>query len=290
MSVEDRDELTGHRTTGHEWNGITELNTRVPRVIWWAIGITHVWALVVWILMPAWPLVTTYTKGLLGVNQKDLIQTEMEAGERYREHWEAHLSIASLDEIRAEPALMDVVTASAPQLWGDNCAICHGQTGRGGPGFPNLVDDAWLWGSSEDAVMETIRVGINAGHPDTRMSEMLAFGDLGLLSRDQIRTVGSYVQSLSGLADPAPAARAEGERLYLENCASCHGEDATGVTDLGAPNLTDAFWIYGGDNEAIFRTIHDGRQGWMPAWEGRLSDAQARIIALYLLDILPGAE
>lgn len=290
MSVEDRDDLTGHRTTGHEWNGITELNTRVPRVIWWAIGITHVWALVVWILMPSWPLVTTYTKGLLGVNQKDLIQTEMDAGERYREHWEAHLSIASLDEIRAEPALMDVVNASAPQLWGDNCAICHGRTGAGGPGFPSLVDDAWLWGGSEDAVMETLRVGINADHPDTRVSEMLAFGALDLLSRDQIRQVAAYVQSLSGLASPEPEVLAEGQQIYQDNCASCHGEEATGVTELGAPNLTDAFWIYGGDDAALFQSIHDGRQGWMPAWEGRLSEAQARILALYLLDILPDAQ
>lgn len=290
MSVDERDPLTGHKTTGHEWNGIKELNTRVPRLVWWFIGITHAWALIMWILLPSWPLVTTYTKGLLGVDQKELVQGEVEAGERYREHWEAHLSVASLDEIRAEPALMDVVEASAPTLWGDNCSACHGMLGIGGPGFPSLVDDAWLWGGSDEEVLRSIQVGINAAHPDTRIAQMLAFGEMGILSRDEIRTVGSYVQSLSGLASPAPEVLAEGETLFMDNCTSCHGEDATGLNELGAPNLTDDFWIYGGDDASVFESIHDGRAGWMPSWEGRLSEAQNKILALYLLDFLPEAE
>ena len=287
MSEEERDPLTGHRTTGHEWNGITELNTRVPRAVWWAIGITHVWALVMWILLPSWPLVTTYTKGLLGVDQRELVQGEIVAGQRYREYWEANLAAASLDDIRGEEALMDVVAASAPSLWGDNCAACHGMLGVGGPGYPNLIDDAWLWGGSDEAVLESIRVGINTAHPETRISEMLAFGELGALTRDQIRSVTAYVQSLSGLANPSPEVRAEGKTIFEVNCASCHGDDATGSVELGAPDLTDDFWIYGGSSQAIFTSIHDGRRGWMPAWEGRLSEAQNKILALYLLDILP---
>lgn len=290
MSVEERDPLTGHKTTGHEWNGITELNTRVPRAVWWAIGITHVWALIIWILLPSWPLITTYTKGLLGVDQRELVQGEIQAGQRYRAYWEANLAAASLDDIRGEQALMDVVAASAPTLWGDNCAACHGMLGVGGPGFPNLTDDAWLWGGSDEAVLESIRVGINATHPETRVSEMLAFGQLDVLTRDQIRAVAAYVQSLSGLADPNPEVRAEGQTIFEVNCTSCHGEDATGMNEVGAPNLTDEFWIYGGSDEAIFASIHDGRRGWMPAWEGRLSEAQNKILALYLLDILPEAQ
>ena len=290
MSVKERDSLTGHQTTGHEWNGITELNTRVPRIIWWFIGITHLWALIMWVLLPTWPLVTTYTKGILGVNQRELVAGDLEAGERYREHWEAHLSVAPLDEIREEQALMDVVAASAPALWGDNCAVCHGLLGVGGPGFPNLTDDSWLWGGSDEAVLESIRVGINSAHPETRYSEMLAFGETGILSRDQIRTVATYVQSLAGLASPDPAVLEEGATIFLDNCASCHGEDATGINDIGAPNLTDEFWIYGASDEALFETIHDGRQGWMPAWEGRLAEAQSKILAIYLLDFLPGGQ
>ena len=150
MSVEERDPLTGHQTTGHEWNGITELNTRVPRAVWWAIGITHVWALVMWILLPTWPLVTTYTKGLLGIDQRELVAGELEAGERYREQWVARFAGDDLDDIRQDEDLMQIVSGAAPALWGDNCEACHGRAGAGGPGFPNLVDDAWLWGGDDD--------------------------------------------------------------------------------------------------------------------------------------------
>ncbi|MBM9594584.1 cytochrome-c oxidase, cbb3-type subunit III [Roseitranquillus sediminis] len=287
MSVKERDPLTGHQTTGHEWNGITELNTRVPRAIWWFIGITHLWALVMWILLPTWPLVTSYTKGILGLDQRELVAGEIEAGERYREHWVVRFEGESLDGIRQDETLMEVVSGAAPAIWGDNCAVCHGVSGAGGPGFPNLVDDAWLWGGSDEAVLESIRVGINSAHPETQFSQMLAFGETDILTREQIRTVVAYVQSLSGLADPPPQMREEGAMLFADNCASCHGEDATGVNDLGAPNLTDDAWIYGGDTETLFVTIHDGRMGWMPGWEGRLTQAERKMLAVYLLDVLP---
>ena len=287
MSVDERDPLTGHQTTGHAWNGITELNTRVPRAIWWAIGITHLWALIMWILLPAWPLVTTYTKGILGIDQRELVAGEIEAGERYREHWVARFEGDSMDEIRQDETLMTIVTGAAPAIWGDNCAVCHGREGRGGPGFPNLVDASWLWGGSDEAVLETLRVGINSPHPETRYSEMMAFGAGGILTRDQIRTVAAYVRSLSGLETPPPAVLDEGASIFAENCASCHGEDATGIVELGAPNLTDEFWIYGSGADTLFETIHDGRQGWMPAWDGRLTEAERKMLAVYLLDVLP---
>ena len=290
MSVEERDPLTGHQTTGHEWNGLTELNTRVPRAIWWFIGITHLWALIMWVLLPTWPLVTTYTKGILGLDQRELVAGEIEAGERYREHWVTRFAGDSMDEIRQEETLMEIVVGAAPAIWGDNCAVCHGVEGRGGPGFPNLTDESWLWGGSDDRVLEVIRVGVNSAHPETLYSEMLAFGETGILTRDQIRTVAAYVQSLSGLADPAPALLEEGATLFADNCASCHGDDATGINELGAPNLTDDFWIYGGDAATLFETIHDGRQGWMPGWEGRLTTAEQKMLAVYLLEILPEAE
>lgn len=287
MSVKERDPLTGYETTGHEWNGITELNTRVPRAIWWFIGITHVWALLMWVLLPTWPLVTTYTKGILGVDQRELVAGEIETGERYREHWTMRLEGDSLDDIRGDEGLMQIVAGAAPALWGDNCAVCHGTNGTGGPGFPSLVDPAWLWGGSDDAVLETIRVGINSNHPDTRYSEMLAFGEDGILTRDQIRTVVAYVQSLSGLANPGPEIVEEGATLFADNCASCHGENARGLTDIGAPDLTDSFWIYGGDSATLFETVHDGRHGWMPAWEGRLTEPERKMLAVYMLDLLP---
>ncbi len=240
-----------------------------------------------WILLPTWPLLTTYTKGILGIDQRELVAGEIEAGERYREHWVVRFEGESLDKIRQDETLMEIVTGAAPAIWGDNCAVCHGREGRGGPGFPNLVDAAWLWGGSDDAVLETLRVGINSAHPDTRYSEMLAFGESGILTRDQIRTVVAYVQSLSGLADPAPEVRGEGATIFADNCASCHAEDARGIADIGAPSLTDASWIYGGDAASMFETIHGGRQGWMPAWDARLTTAERKMLAVYLLDVLP---
>ncbi len=283
MSVKDRDPLTGHQTTGHEWNGITELNTRVPRAVWFFVIVTHVWALVVWVLMPAWPLVTTYTKGLLGTDQREEVQESIAVANAIRDDWSSLIADLPVDEIRADPALMAPVNDTAHALFGDNCAGCHGSDAAGGPGFPSLVDDAWLWGGDADTIMETLRVGINATHPETRYAQMLAFGEQGILPRDDIRTVVDYVQSLSGTGAPADRIAA-GAEIYATNCASCHGEDGTGMAEIGAPNLRDDFWIYGGGDEAMFETIWGGRQGWMPAWEDRLTVADRKILTIYLQD------
>ncbi len=284
MSVKERDPLTGHQTTGHEWNGITELNTRVPRAVWWAVGITHVWALLIWLLIPTWPLVITYTKGLLGIDQQEQVQEAVVAANLSRADWAERIAETPVEAIRADPDLMARVTGTAHALFGDNCAACHGADAAGGPGFPSLVDDAWLWGGDADTIMETLRVGINAQHPDTRYSQMLAFGRDGILAREEIRTVVDYVQSLSGT--PAPPDRiAAGADLFANNCASCHGETGSGNTDIGAPNLTDAFWIYGGDDASMFQTVWGGRQGWMPAWEDRLSLTERKILTVYLQDL-----
>ena len=190
----------------------------------------------------------------------------------------------TVDQIRADPALSAIVAETGPALFGDNCAACHGARGQGGPGYPSLVDDAWLWGGDPETIQETLRVGINADHPDTRFAQMLAFD--GVLSRDEIRTVANYVQSLSGMeSDSDPDRLSEGRTLFEDNCTSCHGENATGSTDMGAPNLTDGFWIYGGDDKTLFATILHGRQGWMPAWEDRLDDADRKVLTVYLQDL-----
>ena len=170
----------------------------MPRAVWWSIGITHVWALIYWILMPSWPLVTTYTKGLLGFNQQERVDEQIVEAQLARAPWSSAIEEMPIEAIRADPALMRVVDETAPALFGDNCAACHGADAAGGPGFPSLVDDAWLWGGDPDTIMETLRVGINAAHPETRVSQMLAFGRDGILTRDEIRTVVAYVRSLSG--------------------------------------------------------------------------------------------
>lgn len=284
MTVRDRDPLTGHHTTGHEWNGITELNTRVPKAIWWFILVSHLYALIAWILLPAWPGISGYTKGVLGIDQRDQVEQKVAVMRESRADWREQMVALDVDEILADPALAAIVSGTGPALFGDNCAACHGTFGQGGPGYPSLVDDAWLWGGDPDTIMETLRVGINADHPDTRFAQMMAFD--GVLGRDEIRTVANYVQSLSGIeTDSDPDRLAAGEELFMDNCASCHGEDATGNTDLGAPNLADGQWIYGGDADTLFTTILKGREGWMPAWEGRLDEADRKMLTVYLMDL-----
>lgn len=284
MSVKERDPLTGHQTTGHEWNGITELNTRVPRAVWFFIIVTHIWALVAWVLLPTWPLVNTYTKGILGIDQQEQVEQKIIAANAARADWADRITALPADQIMADPALSGRVMETAHQLFGDNCAGCHGSDAAGGPGFPSLIDDAWLWGGDVPAIMETLRVGINSTNPDTRFAQMLAFGENGMLSRKQTRTVVSYVQSLSGTRAPQETLDA-GAELFADNCASCHGEDGKGNTDLGAPNLADDFWIYGGDDASLYRTIWSGRQGWMPAWDGRLTETERKILTVYLKEM-----
>ncbi|WP_136649264.1 cytochrome-c oxidase, cbb3-type subunit III [Paracoccus aeridis] len=284
MAVRKRDPLTGHETTGHEWDGITELNTRVPRSIWFFVFVTHLWALILWFLLPTWPLITTYTKGILGIDQRDEVQESIVVANAARADWTDRVDALPVADILGDGELMARVTNTAHQLFGDNCAGCHGTAATGGPGFPSLADDDWLWGGDPDTMMETLRVGVNAGHPDTRVSQMLAFGRDGILGREEIRTVVDYVRSLSGAAIPAERAAA-GAEIYAANCASCHGEDGRGSTELGAPNLTDDIWIYGGDAASLFTTVHDGRQGWMPTWEGRLTETERKILTVYLQDI-----
>lgn len=281
MSVKERDPLTGHQTTGHEWNGIIELNTPVPRPVWFFIAVTAIWLVLMWILLPAWPLVSFYTKGILGVDQRDEVTEAVVEANAARQDWAARLDAMPPDQILADPELGGIVRSSGPQLFGDNCAACHGTDGNGGPGFPSLIDDTWLWGGDVDTVLETIRVGINSDHPDTRFAQMMAFGRDGILTRDDVHAVTAYVRSLSGASVPATQLE-QGSTVFADNCASCHGEDGTGDYAQGAPNLTDHFWIYGGSSEAVFKTVYDGRQGWMPAWQGRLSQTEQRMLAVYL--------
>ena len=285
MSVTERDPLTGHQTTGHEWNGITELNTRVPRAVWFFIGLTGVISVISWVLLPTWPLINTYTKGLLGADQKAEVTAAVARANAERADWAAQIIETPPDQILTDAGLMERVRASGHQLYGDNCLACHGTDAGGGPGFPSLTDTAWLWGGDFESVMETLRVGINTDHPDTHFGQMLAFGQNGILSRDDIRVVADYVQSLSGTDHP-PAARLEqGATIFAENCASCHAEDGAGDLAQGAPNLTDEFWIYGGDDASIFQTVYGGRQGWMPSWEARLTETDRKILALYIRDL-----
>lgn len=287
MTVQERDPFTGHMTTGHEWNGIKELNTPVPRAVYFFLIVMVAISVVSWILMPAWPLGVTYTKGLLGLNDRAEVRASLTEAMQDRTSWARQIEAKSFKDIAADPRLMTIVRQSGHTLFGDNCAACHGFDAKGGPGFPNLTTTSWLWGGDPEAIAETIRVGINSAHPDSRVSQMPAFGHDQMLPAADIENVAAYVQSLSNpvaARDAKPGQIEAGKTVFEANCTSCHGDDAKGKTDTGAPNLTDRSWIYGGSRQAILTTLWNGRQGHMPTWDSRLSPLDRKILALYLYD------
>jgi cytochrome c oxidase cbb3-type subunit 3 len=287
MALEDRDAHSGYLTTGHEWNGIKELNTPVPRPVYFFLAVAVAFALGYWVLMPTWPTGTSYTKGLLGANDRVDVANSVKLAAADRAVWLSRIEQSDFAAIQADPRLMTFVRQAGRTLFGDNCAACHGRNATGGPGFPNLTTTSWLWGGTPEIIAETIRVGINATHKDTRTSQMPAFGRDQMIPRDDIERVAAYVRSLSDPAatDTPKDKIAPGKVVFAANCVACHGATAAGNPELGAPNLTDRFWIYGASYAEIYTTIWGGRQGHMPTWEARLPAVERKILALYLVDL-----
>ena len=288
MDVEEVDPVSGRKTTGHEWNGIKELDTPVPRGVLMFLVATHLFALLWWVLMPTWPLGTTYTKGVLGTDQWQRVEKDLVESQAARLQWTSAIEAKSYDEIIADENLMQFGRASGRQLFGDNCAACHGTDGKGRFNYPNLTDEDWLWGGGPDNIAETLRVGINSPHDETRTAEMPAFGRDQMLERTEIRQVALYVHSLTNPATSTPENVAEiqaGREVFLSTCAACHGEDAKWSQEVGAPNLTDTYWGYGGDMQTLLTTIHGGRRGHMPTWDERLTEVEIKTLALYVNDL-----
>jgi cytochrome c oxidase cbb3-type subunit 3 len=288
MEVTERDAVSGRETTGHEWNGIKELDTPIPRGVLMFLIVTHLWAITWWFIVPAWPFGPIYTKGLLGADQKQTVEAQLIAAQHDRSVWMKRLETEEYDAILADQALMQIVRSSGRQLFGDNCAACHGSDGKGGSNYPDLTDDDWLWGGDPALLEKTMRVGINSQHPETRIGQMPAFGRDNMLDRTQVWNVTAYVYSLThpDYSTPANLDRiTKGREVFATTCASCHGEDAAGKRDLGAPNLTDSYWIYGGTLDNIITSVHGGRQGHMPTWDERLTPAEIRTLALYVHDL-----
>lgn len=273
----------GQETTGHEWDGIREYNNPLPR--WWLYGLyaTIVWSLGYWIAYPAWPLVSGYTSGVLGYSQRQTVLDEVEAVRRDRDaRGQAQLASASVAEIRADPALLRLALATGKAAFGDNCAACHGTSATGRIGYPNLQDDDWLWDGTPEAIEQTIRFGARSGHGEAHVGDMPAFGRDGVLKRDEVEAVASYVLSLSGKPGVAGANLEKGAETFAGNCAACHGETAKGNPEMGAPNLTDPIWLYGSAPEQVVATVANGRKGVMPAWDGRLDAATIKSLAVYV--------
>ncbi|NOZ41659.1 MAG: cytochrome-c oxidase, cbb3-type subunit III [Alphaproteobacteria bacterium] len=280
MSVEpEYDKRSDTYTTGHEWDGIKELDTPLPRWWLWTFFACIIWAIGYWIVMPAWPLVHSYTKGVLGHSQRDAVTAELKKVKAARSIYAKKLLSTKLNAIESNPKLLEFAMADGEAAFRNNCTACHGSGAAGSKGYPNLNDDDWLWGGTLKDILETITVGVRSSSDDTRLSDMPAFLTDQILDRQQISAVAKYVRSLSNPAVRVPKGAAG---IFQDNCAACHGETAHGNIEYGAPNLSDAIWLYGSDQKTVETTISYSRKGVMPTWGGRLDPATIRSLAVYV--------
>lgn len=274
----EKDSVTGRETTGHEWDGVKELNTPLPT--WWVYTFYAciVFAAVYSVLYPAWPWLNGHTTGLLGYTNRGELTQALDAQGRERAKFVDRIRSASFAQIRQDPELYNFAVAGGRSAFQTNCMQCHGAGGAGSTGFPNLVDDDWLWGGNIEQIQQTILFGVRNANEKSRQGLMARFGADGLLSPREVGAVTDYVLSLSGKAK----ATAEGAKVFQEQCAACHQADGKGNNEMGAPNLTDGLWLYGGSRDAIYRSIFYARNGSMPAWGERLDDATIKMLTLYV--------
>lgn len=274
------DEPTGVETTGHSWDGIEELNNPLPRWWLWTLYGCIVWAIGYSIAYPAWPMLSGATTGLLGYSTRGEVAQQIVEHEKKNEGLVAQLVAADLSELPATSDLHRYGVARGGSVFRAQCSQCHGSGAAGSKGYPNLLDDNWLWGGSIDEISATVAHGIrNETDEDAHFSQMPAFDDI--LEGDDIAAVVEYVISLSS-TDFNSGLVIQGATVFADNCASCHADDATGDREQGAPNLADAIWLYGGDRETLTTTVKQARYGVMPAWGQRLSDEDVRAVSLYV--------
>ena len=278
----EKDDVSGTATTGHEWDGIKELNTPLPR--WWLYTFyaTVIWGIAYTVVYPAWPMLTSATPGLLGWSSRGALEQQLSAAREAQKANLDKIAAMSVDDILKDPQLLSFAQAGGAAAFKVNCVQCHGSGAAGFVGYPNLNDDDWLWGGTPDAIYTTLKHGIRyTADPETRDSQMPAFGADGILLPEQIDQVANYVVSMSG--GEADAAKAEaGKAIFAENCASCHGEDGKGLSEFGSPNLTDKIALYGGTLDNIKAQIVKPRLGVMPGWTHRLDDATIKQLAVYV--------
>lgn len=265
-------------TTGHEWDGIQELNNPLPK--WWlyVFYATVVFAVVWSVLYPSVPFLRSHFTGLLGYTQRNEVARNLELASGAQAVFRDRIRNLDVVAVRADDELRRFAVAGGRVLFAENCAGCHQSGGVGTKGYPSLADDDWLWGGSLTDIEHTIRVGIRSTHDETRMSQMPRFLADGILTAKDVEAVADHVLALSG----QKPANVQGAKIYADNCVACHGETGKGNRELGAPNLTDKVWLYGGDRNAIIHTIAQSRNGVMPTWAGRLDDATIKMLAVYV--------
>jgi len=277
------DAHTGISTTGHEWDGIQELNTPLPRWWLWTWYMCILWAFAYWVVYPSWPLATDYLRGAFGWNARSAIITDMADLQTSRGANAVKIAATSIADIEKNPELLSFAQAQGKAVFANNCAPCHGSGAQGAKGYPNLNDDDWLWGGKGEDILLTLQHGIRwDADKDTRASAMPSFGRDGILKPEEISNVANFVRSLSGLETEAGADLAAGKKIFAENCAACHGDEGKGQQAVGAPNLTDKVWLYGSDKASIVNRIMVGGGGQMPAWTGRLDASSIKSVAVYV--------
>ncbi|QHL91183.1 cytochrome-c oxidase, cbb3-type subunit III [Sphingomonas changnyeongensis] len=274
--------LPSVETTHHEWDGIEELNTPLPRWWLWTFYATIIFALGYMVAYPAVPLLSTATAGMLNWSSRGQFAQEQAAAKAARAGTEQALASLPIEQIAADPRLMGAAVEGGRAAFKVNCVQCHGAGAAGSPGYPNLNDNDWLWGGDLRAIHTTLEHGIrHPGDEATRMSQMPAFGRDGILNAGQIADVVSHVRVIAGAEAPSRSAQ-RGAQLYADSCAACHGAEGKGDRALGAPNLTDAIWLYGGDRAALTQTVTNARYGVMPGWNRKLDAATLNMLAAYV--------
>lgn len=286
MSVtKEIDDISGVDTTGHEWDGIKELNNPMPRWWLWTLYATIVWAIIYSIIYPAFPGLTKSSTGAAGWSSRGDLRTELAAVEKSKEAVTSQIAAMDINAVLADENLRSFAVSAGASLFKVNCIQCHGSGAQGGVGYPNLNDDSWLWGGTPDQVYVTLKHGIRSlTDPETRDSMMPSFGKDGLLDAEQIKNVTHYVLQMASL-EHEPALATAGATVFAENCVACHGEKGEGNVDFGAPQLNDAVWLIGGTAAQISGQIVAPRHGMMPAWEPRLGDTNVKMLTAYVMSL-----
>lgn len=281
MVEENKTQQKKPETTGHSWDGISEYNVPAPR--WWLIVwiICIIWSVAYWFFYPTWPTKLGNSKGILNWSQQSQLLESQQEIEARKNIYLQKFSKSNFTQISKDPELMEFALNGGRVAFKENCAACHGTGAAGGKGFPNLNDDDWLWGGKIEDIYQTIKFGIRSDHEKTRFNQMPAFGLNKILKKEEVEAVTEYVMSLSGKA----AFNAKGKEIFAANCVACHGAQGKGNQSLGAPNLTDAIWLYGSSKEDIEFTINYARNGVMPYWNKRLDDNTIKQLAIYVYSL-----
>jgi cytochrome c oxidase cbb3-type subunit III len=277
----EKDAVTGHNTTGHEWDGLRELSQPLPK--WWLyiFYACIAWAAGLCVLYPSVPGITGYFHGVLGYSQRRAVDQDVAEVQAQRAAAMDRIKVLSFAEIRKDPQLLAVAETAGRITFANNCQPCHGAGGGGNPGYPALAAGSWLWGGSLEAIQQTVTHGIRSDDPQARQSQMVKFGVDGVLKPEQIQQVADYVMTLFG-TPVAGADIAPGKNLFADNCAVCHGANGQGGRDVGAPRLASRIHLHGDTRDAVVAQVTNPKMGVMPNWNTRLDTATIKSVTLYV--------